>query len=136
MTNGCFDLLHPGHIGYLREARDCGDFLLVAINADESVRRLKGPSRPVQPAVDRRAVLEGLGCVDAVVIFKEDTPLRLINLVKPRVLVKGIDYNDLSQVVGAKEVLSWGGEVKLLGPEKQWSSTDLLKKSEKKEVVT
>ncbi len=130
MTNGCFDLLHPGHIGYLREAREAGDFLLVAINTDESVKRLKGPGRPAQPAADRCAVLEALGCVDAVITFSEDTPLRLINLVKPRVLVKGVDYTDLSQIIGAQEVLSWGGEVKLLGPAKHWSSTDLLNKSD------
>jgi D-beta-D-heptose 7-phosphate kinase / D-beta-D-heptose 1-phosphate adenosyltransferase len=130
MTNGCFDLLHPGHVGYLREARANGDFLLVAVNTDESVQRLKGPTRPVQPAQDRCAVLEALDCVDAVVVFSEDTPLQLIELVKPRVLVKGVDYTKVEDVVGGKEVISWGGEVKLLGPPKQWSSSDLLKKAE------
>ena len=91
-TNGCFDLLHPGHISYLRAARSLGDALVVGLNSDASVRRLKGPSRPVVPEGDRAAVLEALKSVDAVVVFGEDTPIRLMRELKPAVYVKGGDY--------------------------------------------
>jgi len=90
-TNGCFDLLHPGHVSYLRSARSLGDALVVGLNSDASVRRLKGPSRPVVPEKDRAAVLEALESVDAVVIFGEDTPIRLMRKLEPTVYVKGGD---------------------------------------------
>lgn len=112
-TNGCFDILHRGHIQCLRQARALGDLLVVGLNSDESVARLKGPGRPVQGQDDRAAVLSALGAVDYVSIFDEDTPLELIVALRPDVLVKGGDYKD-AEVVGAGEVRSWGGEVALI----------------------
>lgn len=112
-TNGCFDIIHAGHVGYLSEARKQGDRLIVAINDDDSVRRLKGAGRPINPVERRMAVLAGLEAVDWVVSFAEDTPETLLHLLKPDVLVKGGDYT-LDQVVGGKFVLSYGGEVKAL----------------------
>lgn len=109
-TNGCFDLLHRGHVDYLHHARSLGDRLLVGLNADPSVRRLKGPTRPVNPELDRALVLAALGSVDAVVIFEDDTPLRLIQLLLPDVLVKGGDYT-ADRIVGADEVTEAGGRV-------------------------
>lgn len=109
-TNGCFDVLHAGHCSYLFEARKLGDFLLVGINTDESVRRLKGSGRPVVALERRMYVLASLECVDAVIPFEQDTPLELIMAVKPEVLVKGEDY-EIDEIVGAKEVIQWGGKV-------------------------
>ncbi len=109
-TNGCFDLLHPGHVHYLAQARDLGDRLIVGLNADVSVRRLKGPHRPIQDEHARAIVLASLACVDAVTIFEEDTPLDLIKKLLPDVLVKGGDWEP-SRIVGAAEVLANGGEV-------------------------
>ena len=109
-TNGCFDLLHPGHIALLNQARSACDKLVVGLNSDASVQRLKGPTRPVQSEAARATVLASLSVVDLVVIFGEDTPLDLICGLKPSVLVKGADYT-IDTVVGAKEVASWGGEV-------------------------
>ena len=113
-TNGVFDLLHPGHVTYLEEARALGRRLVVGLNADASVRRLKGPTRPLQSAEDRAVVLAGLRAVDLVVAFAEDTPLDLITALRPDVLVKGGDYT-VETIVGAREVLAWGGEVRVLG---------------------
>ena len=112
-TNGCFDILHAGHIQALETARRQGDRLVVGLNSDDSVRRLKGPARPVNGGDDRATVLAALSCVDAVVEFGEDTPLDLICAVKPTVLVKGADYRE-DQVVGGAEVKSWGGKVVLV----------------------
>ncbi|MEC8164364.1 MAG: D-glycero-beta-D-manno-heptose 1-phosphate adenylyltransferase, partial [Pseudomonadota bacterium] len=111
-TNGCFDLLHPGHISLIRQARRGCDQLVVGLNSDASVKRLKGDDRPVQNETSRAAVLASLGDVDAVVIFEEDTPIDLIRALKPDVLVKGADYM-VDEVVGADDVKSWGGEVVL-----------------------
>ncbi|MCS6855821.1 MAG: D-glycero-beta-D-manno-heptose-7-phosphate kinase [Elioraea sp.] len=111
-TNGCFDLLHPGHVHLLAQARAACDRLVVGLNSDASVRRLKGPGRPVQQEAARAAVLASLADVDLVIIFEEDTPLELIRLLRPDVLVKGADYT-LEQVVGADLVRSWGGRVLL-----------------------
>jgi len=111
-TNGCFDLVHAGHVGLLAYARQAGDRLVLGVNADSSVRALKGPSRPLNPEGDRATVLAALAAVDAVVIFAEQTPLALINALRPDVLVKGADYRE-DQVVGAAEVRSWGGRVVL-----------------------
>jgi D-glycero-beta-D-manno-heptose 1-phosphate adenylyltransferase len=109
-TNGVFDLLHPGHIDVLLGARREGDALVVGVNSDDSVRRLKGPSRPVRSSAPRCYVLAALQMVDAVVEFEQDTPLDLITTLRPDVLVKGGDYDEDS-IVGAREVLAWGGRV-------------------------
>lgn len=109
-TNGVFDLLHPGHVDVLTAARALGDALVVGVNTDASVRRLKGPTRPVRNEQDRAHVLAALEVVDAVVLFDEDTPLELIRVIMPDVLVKGGDYSP-DTVVGAGDVLAHGGEV-------------------------
>jgi D-beta-D-heptose 7-phosphate kinase/D-beta-D-heptose 1-phosphate adenosyltransferase len=111
-TNGCFDLLHPGHVHLLEQARSWCDRLVVGLNADSSVKRLKGPSRPIQPEAARAAVLASLSTVDLVTIFEEDTPVELIRLLRPDVLVKGADYT-VAQVVGGDLIQEWGGVVKL-----------------------
>lgn len=113
-TNGCFDIIHAGHVGYLAEARQLGDRLIVAINDDASVRRLKGEGRPINPVDRRMAVLAGLEAVDWVVSFSEDTPIPLLESLRPDVLVKGGDYSSVDQVVGARNVLGYGGEVRLV----------------------
>ena len=112
-TNGCFDLLHPGHVQYLAEARALGDFLVVGLNSDASVARLKGPGRPLQNEAARAAILLGLRSVDAVVCFHEDTPLELIRALQPDVLVKGGDYTP-DTVVGRELVEAHGGKVILI----------------------
>ncbi len=111
-TNGCFDLLHPGHVSLLTEAKAACDRLIVAVNSDESVRRLKGSGRPVQQETARAIVVASLGMVDLVVVFSEDDPIRLLELLRPDVLIKGADYT-IDQVVGADWVRGYGGEVKL-----------------------
>lgn len=126
-TNGCFDLLHRGHVEYLYEARALGDALVVGINSDDSVRRLKGPGRPLVPVEDRALLVAGLGCVDAVTIFEEDTPRELIAELLPDVLVKGADYT-LDQVVGREEVEAAGGEVVLIRLREGYSTTALLRR--------
>jgi D-beta-D-heptose 7-phosphate kinase/D-beta-D-heptose 1-phosphate adenosyltransferase len=109
-TNGVFDLLHPGHIFSLSQAAKEGDYLVVAVNSDDSVKRLKGATRPLNQQDSRAFVIASLLMVDAAVIFEEDTPLQLINAIKPDVLVKGGDYT-IEQIVGAKEVIANGGRV-------------------------
>ena len=125
MTNGCFDLLHPGHVRYLQEAASLGDRLLVAVNTDDSVRRLKGATRPVNELSARMEVLAGLRSVDWVVPFAEDTPLALIQVIEPDVLVKGGDYA-LDAIVGASEVLARGGQVRALAYHDGHSSSAML----------
>jgi len=112
-TNGCFDIIHAGHVGYLAEARKCGDRLVVAINGDDSVRRLKGEGRPINPVERRMAVVSGLESVDWVVSFSEDTPEALLEVIRPDCLIKGGDYG-IDGVVGADIVKAYGGEVKVL----------------------
>jgi rfaE bifunctional protein nucleotidyltransferase chain/domain len=127
-TNGCFDILHAGHVTYLQEAAALGDFLVVGINSDDSIKRLeKSPARPLQNEFSRTAVMAALGCVGAVVVFDEDTPLQLIQAVKPDVLVKGADYK-IEDIVGAAEVLSWGGEVKTIDFLPGYSTSSIEKK--------
>jgi D-beta-D-heptose 7-phosphate kinase/D-beta-D-heptose 1-phosphate adenosyltransferase len=127
MTNGCFDFLHAGHVAYLEEAKSLGDRLIVAVNDDESVRRLKGDDRPVNALQDRMAVLAGLAAVDWVVPFSEDTPARLIQMMLPDVLVKGGDYRT-DDIAGAKDVLSNGGEVRVLAFREGQSSSSIIDK--------
>jgi len=127
MTNGCFDFLHAGHVAYLEEAKGLGDRLVVAVNDDDSVRRLKGDDRPVNTLEDRMAVLAGLAAVDWVVCFSEDTPARLVRDLLPDVLVKGGDYRP-DDIVGAKEVLENGGEVRALAFRAGHSSSQIIDK--------
>jgi rfaE bifunctional protein nucleotidyltransferase chain/domain len=127
-TNGCFDLLHPGHVAYLEEARSLGDALLVAVNTDASVRRLgKGGVRPVNPEADRARVLAALAAVDRVVLFEEDTPLALITELQPDILVKGGDYQ-LEGVVGREVVLARGGQVLILSFRAGYSTSLLVER--------
>ncbi len=127
MTNGCFDLLHAGHVAYLEEAKSHGDRLVVAVNDDDSVRRLKGEARPINPLEDRMLVLAGLAAVDWVVPFADDTPAALIADVLPDVLVKGGDYRP-EEIVGGKEVLKNGGEVHVLAYRDGRSTTQIINK--------
>lgn len=124
-TNGCFDLIHPGHVAYLKDARALGDRLLVGLNSDRSTRQLKGPGRPLVPQEGRAAVLAALRAVDGVVLFDEETPRDLILRVRPRFLVKGGDYQ-ADDVVGAEEVRGWGGEVRIVPYRGGFSTSDLI----------
>lgn len=126
-TNGCFDLIHPGHIEYLLEARSLGNRLVVGINSDDSVRRLKGFGRPIKDDYTRTLVMASFEFVDAVVLFEEDTPLKLIEVIRPDVLVKGGDWPE-DQIVGAAVVRSYGGLVKSLPFIEGYSTTALEKK--------
>ncbi len=126
-TNGVFDLLHPGHIRYLREARALGDLLIVGLNADESVRRNKGPERPINSQAERAEVLAALSMVDAVVIFAEDTPADIIKLVQPDVLVKGADW-PADQIVGRDTVEARGGRVVRVTVEPGHSTTGIVER--------
>src|SRR5687767_12281170 len=126
-TNGVFDLIHPGHVDVLLGARREGDVLVVGLNSDTSVRRLKGPSRPLRSEAERAYVLAALGMVDAVVVFEEDTPLELIQLLRPDVLVKGGDYTE-DTVVGAREVRARGGRVVIVPLTPGHSTTAIVEK--------
>jgi D-beta-D-heptose 7-phosphate kinase / D-beta-D-heptose 1-phosphate adenosyltransferase len=126
-TNGCFDLLHPGHISLLYQARSLGDRLIVGLNTDASVRRLKGPQRPILGEGDRAAMLGALSCVDAVVLFDQDTPLAIIAALRPDILVKGSDYTP-DQVVGKDVVEAYGGRVRLVEVLQGYSTTGLAEK--------
>jgi rfaE bifunctional protein nucleotidyltransferase chain/domain len=126
-TNGVFDLLHPGHIKYLRAARAEGDALIVAVNSDRSVRAIKGPSRPLTPEGERAEILAALACVDAVVIFDEDTPAEIVRRVQPDVLVKGADWA-AGRIVGRDTVEARGGRVVRIALEAGWSTTAILEK--------
>jgi D-beta-D-heptose 7-phosphate kinase/D-beta-D-heptose 1-phosphate adenosyltransferase len=126
-TNGCFDVLHQGHIASLSDAAREADILIVGLNSDTSAKRLKGPGRPINDQHARSIVMAALLMVDAVTLFDEDTPLDLINAIRPDVLVKGGDYA-LEQIVGAKEVLSWGGRVVINPIVPGFSTTGILEK--------
>jgi len=126
-TNGCFDLLHPGHILSLETARGLGDVLIVGMNSDESVRRLKGEGRPVIPEQERAEILASLECVDAVVIFDESTPQRVVAALLPDVLVKGGDWPG-NQIVGREEVEAAGGKVVLVDVLEGYSTTEILRR--------
>jgi rfaE bifunctional protein nucleotidyltransferase chain/domain len=127
MTNGCFDLLHPGHVKCLEAARSLGDLLVVAINSDASVRRLKGAGRPVMPEAERAEVLAALAAVDFVTVFDEDTPQQIIARVLPDVLVKGGDWGP-DQIVGRAEVEAAGGRVVTIPVEPGYSTSALLER--------
>ena len=125
-TNGTFDILHLGHVTYLQKAKTFGDVLLIGVNTDRSVKTYKDPTRPINPEQDRIKVLTALQCVDHAILFGETTPLKLIQKVKPDVLVKGADWS-MKDIVGAKEVLSWGGKVKRIPLVRGRSSTRVIK---------
>ncbi|MCZ8155523.1 MAG: D-glycero-beta-D-manno-heptose 1-phosphate adenylyltransferase [Leptospira sp.] len=127
-TNGCFDLLHPGHVEYLCRARDLGDLLWLGLNSDASVQRLKGPSRPINSIEDRARVLAGLGCVDLISGFEEDTPLELISKIKPSIHTKGGDYKK-ENLPEYPLILSLGGEVVILPFLEGKSTTAILEKA-------
>jgi len=126
-TNGCFDIIHRGHIEYLRESKELGDVLVLGLNSDESVRRIKGVPRPYQDERGRAVILDAMEMVDLVVIFDEDTPLNLICELKPDILVKGGDYNS-QLIVGASEVEGWGGSVKTISFLKGYGTSTIVDK--------
>ncbi len=128
-TNGCFDILHRGHVQYLQKAQRLGDVLIVALNTDASIKRLKGPSRPINPLSDRMEVMAALECVRFVTSFSGETPLQLIRLLKPDVLVKGGDWKP-SSIVGAEDVKSWGGKVRSLRLLKGRSTTSVIERAQ------
>ena len=130
-TNGCFDLLHVGHIRYLSNAKKLGDFLIVGLNSDESVKILKGQNRPINQFEDRAMLLSALRSVDLVIMFEEQTPENLINKIVPDVLVKGGDY-DIEDIAGYQTVIKNGGKVKTLDFYKGYSSTNYIKKINKR----
>lgn len=124
-TNGCFDLLHLGHVRYLEEAKSLGDILVVAVNSDSSVRKLKGPKRPILPEADRTEILSGLACVDYITIFNEPDPLKLITSLKPDLLVKGGDWAR-EQIVGREVVENSGGDLLIIPFVKGSSTTNVI----------
>ena len=126
-TNGCFDLLHIGHLHSLEEARAHGDHLIVALNSDASVRALKGPSRPAVPLSERMRMVAALGCVDSVVSFRTATPLTLIRALRPDVIAKGGDW-EIDEIVGASDVESWGGRVERLSEIKGVRTSEIIRR--------
>ncbi len=124
-TNGCFDLLHQGHKDLISVSSSFGDILVVGLNSDESVRRLKGKGRPIQNVVDRKSALLATGYVDKVYTFENDTPLKLILLVRPDIIVKGGDYV-AEDIVGYKEMVDWGGKVKIIPMTPGFSTTSII----------
>ncbi|MCS7277332.1 MAG: D-glycero-beta-D-manno-heptose 1-phosphate adenylyltransferase [Aquificaceae bacterium] len=126
-TNGCFDLMHAGHAHYLKKAKELGDILVVGLNSDNSVRRIKGPKRPIIPQEMRAYLLDSLKPVDYVVIFEEDTPERLIRAIRPHVLVKGADW-DIKDIVGADFVLSYGGRVERVAFQFELSTSAIIRR--------
>jgi rfaE bifunctional protein nucleotidyltransferase chain/domain len=125
-TNGVFDLIHPGHVDVLLGARRAGDHLIVGINSDASVRRLKGPERPVRSEAERAYVVAALEMVDCVVVFEQDTPLELIERLRPDVLVKGGDYRE-ETIVGASQVRAWGGSIQVIPLTPGQSTTSIIR---------
>jgi len=130
-TNGCFDIIHPGHVKYLYEAKKLGDILIIGLNSDDSVKRLKGEGRPINNQEERAFVLSSLEMIDYLVIFKEDTPYDLIKRINPDVLVKGGDWS-VDDIIGSDIVLASGGTVKSLTYYAGHSTTDLIEKLEEK----
>lgn len=134
LTNGCFDILHPGHIRYLQQAKDLGDRLILLVNSDDSVKRLKGPERPVNNLAYRMEMLSALECIDWVVPFENDTPKQEIDQLLPDVLVKGGDYTDITKIAGHESVLANGGEVKILSFIEGHSTTSIIQSIKDKDV--
>jgi D-beta-D-heptose 7-phosphate kinase/D-beta-D-heptose 1-phosphate adenosyltransferase len=126
-TNGVFDVLHPGHLRYLEQARALGDALIIGLNADTSVRRNKGPERPINPEAERAEILEALECVDAVVLFDEETPAEIIRTIQPDILVKGADWAE-DAIVGRDTVEARGGRVVRIPVEQGYSTTAIIAK--------
>jgi len=126
-TNGCFDILHYGHTKYLQDARAKGDYLIVALNSDSSIKKIKGKDRPIVNQSDRLKVVAALGCVDSVVLFNQDTPIRLIRELKPDILVKGGDW-DKARIVGADFVQGYGGKVLTIKLVKGRSTSAIIRK--------
>lgn len=126
-TNGCFDILHKGHVQYLNQAKECGDILVIGLNSDMSVRKLKGEGRPVNSELDRKFVLENLKAVDFVFIFPQDTPVELLHIIKPNIFVKGGDYN-MEEIPETPVVRSYGGEVRALQFVDGYSTTNTIEK--------
>ena len=126
-TNGCFDLIHPGHIRYLYKAKNLGDFLIVAINSDHSIERIKGKKRPIMDEKSRAEIVASLSCVDAVVTFNEDTPENLISILVPDVLVKGADWDE-EEIVGADIVKDAGGKVVTIPYIQGYSTSSIIEK--------
>ena len=127
-TNGCFDILHAGHVRYLQQSKKQGDILIVALNSDDSVKRLKGESRPINGIADRAQVMAALGCVDYVTSFSEDTPAEVLSIIRPDILTKGGDY-EKEKVVGYDLLRSYGGEVRILDFLEGRSTTNIIEKS-------
>ncbi len=126
-TNGCFDILHPGHARYLSSARNLGDYLIVALNSDRSVRAIKGSKRPIFPEKMRAELLAALTCVDCVLIFNEENPLQVIKSLLPHILVKGGDWQE-NQIIGADEIKAGGGQVRRIPFVTGYSTTDIIEK--------
>ena len=129
-TNGCFDILHVGHVSYLRKAKACGDVLIVGLNRDSSVRRIKGSKRPIVGERDRARVLSELECIDYIVFFAEDTPRKVIEVLRPDVLIKGSDWS-MNKIVGKDVLDKYGGTVKRIRLVKGKSTTSIIKKIQK-----
>jgi D-beta-D-heptose 7-phosphate kinase/D-beta-D-heptose 1-phosphate adenosyltransferase len=129
-TNGCFDILHVGHVRYLREAKKTADVLVLALNSDSSVRSLKGEKRPLMNEKERAEILAALECIDFVTIFQELTPLELINYLKPDILIKGGDWPE-EKVVGREEIKKWGGRVAIIPEVEGKSTTNIVEKIKK-----
>ena len=126
-TNGCFDIIHAGHVHYLHKAKNAGDVLIVAVNSDSSVRKIKGEKRPIVPQKERAAVVASLKSVDYVTIFEETTPIKLIEYLRPDILVKGSDWHE-DKIVGRDSILSWGGKVALIPLLEGASTTKIIEK--------
>ena len=126
-TNGVFDILHPGHVRYLRQARALGDLLIIGLNSDASVRRNKGPARPINSEAERGEILEALECVDAVTVFDEETPAEIIRAIQPDILVKGADWAE-DAIVGRNTVEAGGGRVVRVPIEQGYSTTEIIRR--------
>jgi len=134
-TNGCFDLIHPGHIKLLTEAKNKGDTLIIGLNSDESIKQIKGPNRPIQGQQERKQILEALQSVDYIVLFDEPTPIKLIEIIKPTILVKGNDYQT-KDIIGAQHVLNYGGKVETIPIKKGYSTTTTIKRIQNEQTGT